>query len=259
MTILLDKDLDKSPSSALGATYYPSTHRSAWVAHGAIGFTVFAILVPSAISSAFFRDLIPTYWIYIHVCINVMTFAMTFFTVGIAFATMNGMGDAGEGHMKELHHIGGLMLLLLVSFQTANGFLRPPREFLTDDEHDTTPGAILRSTMKEKSMTTRTLWWLVHCVSGLAIFALGTYQVQSGLGLFAKRYDTPDWGQVYVGYVGWLAVVMLIGKVWMKWKERKMKLTNMGFEMGRGSSGDSGGGMMYDPENDLTVAQFETV
>ena len=123
----------KTLTSSSTTAVYPNSHRSAWVAHGAIGATVFGLLVPSAITSAFFRDLIPTYWIYIHVCINVINFAMTFFTVGIAFATMNGMGAAGEGHLKEMHHIVGLLLLMLVSFQMANGFLRPPREFITDE------------------------------------------------------------------------------------------------------------------------------
>mmetsp|Transcript_12003 Transcript_12003/g.22849 ORF Transcript_12003/g.22849 Transcript_12003/m.22849 type:complete len:469 (+) Transcript_12003:159-1565(+) len=230
--------------------------RSAWVAHGLVGSAVFGLLVPLAISSAFFRDLIPTYWIYIHVVSNVATFAMTFFAVGIAFATMNGMGNGGEGHLKEMHHIVGLLLLLAVSFQTANGFLRPPREFYTDDEHDTTPGAVLRSSMNDKSMTARTLWYLVHGMSGVLVFALGSYQVRSGLGLFSKRYGTPDWGTVYIAYVGWLAGILLIGKVLMKWKERNSKLSGMGIQMGRGEGSNRG---VYDPENDLTVAQFETV
>ncbi|KAL7524663.1 hypothetical protein ACHAXR_000669, partial [Thalassiosira sp. AJA248-18] len=251
-----------SPTTTLSSTntYHPTTHRSAWVAHGTVGAVVFGILVPMAISSAFFRDLIPTYWIYIHVCINVITFAMTFFTVGIAFATMNGqMSTAGEGHFQEMHHIVGLLLLLLVSFQTANGFLRPPREFITDDEHDTTPGAILRSTMKEKSMTARTLWYLTHGACGLTVFGLGAYQVQSGLGLFAQRFDTPDWGQAYIGYIVWLSAVVVIGKVWMKWKERKMKKMGLAVQMGRHGGGDDGRNMGYDPESDFAVAQFETV
>ena len=249
------EQLTSSKSSVL----YPDTHRSAWVAHGAIGATVFGLLVPSAITSAFFRDLIPTYWIYIHVCVNVITFAMTFFTVGIAFATMNGMGAAGEGHLKEMHHIVGLLLLMLVSFQTANGFLRPPREFITDDEHDTTPGAILRSTMNEKSLTARTLWYLIHGASGLLIFGLGAYQVESGLGLFAKRFGATDWGNVYIGYIVWLSIVIVIAKLWMVLKERKRKkLEQMGIQMSRGK-GSGSYADAYDAEDDFANAKFEHV
>mmetsp|Transcript_32697 Transcript_32697/g.68770 ORF Transcript_32697/g.68770 Transcript_32697/m.68770 type:complete len:612 (+) Transcript_32697:98-1933(+) len=247
---------EDSTSTTLSSSksYSIDTNRSAWVAHGAIATIAFGLLVPATISSAFFRDLIPTYWIYIHVCVNVLIFAMTFFAVGIAFATMNGMVAAGgEGHFQEMHHIVGLMLLLLVSFQTANGFLRPPREFITDDEHDKTPGAILRSTVKDKSITARTLWHLVHSVSGLLAFGLGAYQVQSGLGLFAKRFGSPDWSSVYTGYILWLSAVIVIAKLWMKWKDRQMKKNHLEFQMGRGSN------VGYDPENDFAVAQFETV
>jgi len=198
-----------------------SDKQKKWVSHGAVGTIIFGLLVPSAISSAFFRDLIPGYWIYVHVFLNVATFVMTFFTVGIAFATMNGMGDASEGHLKEVHHIVGLLLLLLVSFQTANGFLRPPREFITDDVDDHTPGAIHRS--NSKSLTTRTIWYLTHAGSGLLIFALGTYQVHSGMGLFSKRFGSTDWGSVYLGYIFLVIFAITGGKIWMKLRERRSK------------------------------------
>ena len=245
---------DSSSASKLTSSntisYYPDSHRSAWVAHGTVGALIFGLFIPTSISSALFRDQIPTYWIYLHVCLNVIVFAMTFFTVGIAFATMNGMGTASEGHFKEMHHIIGLLLLMLVSWQTANGFLRPPREFVTDDEQDTTPGAIIRSTIQDRSMTARTLWYLAHCLSGLCIFSLGIYQVKTGLQLFSMRYGTADWGLVYIGYISWLVGVIIVAKLYMKWKERKTNKKNTGLEMGRGSN-------IYD--QDLTNAQFESV
>jgi hypothetical protein len=75
------------------------------------------------------------------------------------------------------------------------------------------------------------------------------------LGLFSKRYGTPDWGQAYVGYIGWFVTVVIFGEVWIKCKARnrdKELNDNLEMQMGRGSN-------LYDPENDLTVAQFETV
>ena len=57
----------------------------------------------------------------------------------------------------------------------------------------------------------------------MCIFTLGTYQVQRRLGLFAKRYGTPDWGQTYLGYMGWLAVVLLAGKLGLRWSKRQRK------------------------------------
>ena len=216
---------------------YPTDKQMKWIAHGSIGAVIFGILVPSAISSAFFRDLIPGYWIYVHVILNVTTFALTFFTVGIAFATMNGMGDASEGHMKEVHHIVGLLLLLLVSFQTANGFLRPPREFITDDEDDRTPGAIHRS--NSKSLTTRTIWFLTHAGCGLLIFVLGTYQVHSGMELFSRRYGTTNWGSVYLGYIFLVVIAISGGKMCLKWKSRKAR--QLSFDMHPGGEFNYGG------------------
>jgi len=238
-----------------------TSHRSAWVAHGTVGTIVFGLLLPSSISSAIFRNYVPTYWIYIHVLLNSLVFALTFFTVGIAITNMNEMlsvsavmkGEGTGGHFKELHHIVGLLLLMLISFQTANGFLRPPREFITDDEDDHTPGAILRSTMNDKGISARTLWTLVHRISGLIIFALGIYQVQSGLHLFSQIYGTMDWFTVYIGYICWLVGLIVCIKLWIIYKAYKIKKReNMALEMGRGSN-------VYDPEGDLTVARWETV
>jgi len=257
-----------------------SSSRSAWVAHGTIGAIVFGLLVPAAISSALFRDLIPTHWIYIHVCVNVVTFAMTFFTVGIAFATMNGMGGAGEGHMKEVHHIVGLMLLLLVSFQTANGFLRPPREFVTgEDNSDNGNSAALSfgsklSVEKVGSVTARGLWYLVHRLSGILIFAFGAYQVTSGLGLFATRFGTPDYGSVYIGYIAWLTGVIVVAKVYyfVKGRRNAKSMKDANLQLGRrGGGGGSGEGgsiirgasvgihsnLRYDLENDFALAESE--
>ena len=220
----------------------PSNYRAAWVAHGTIAAIAWGLFVPFAIGSAWFRDLIPTYWIYIHVFVNVSTFALTFFAVGIAFATMKSMGEAGEGHMKERHHIVGLLLLLLVSFQTANGFLRPPREYVSDDD---SVSHVNENGNGRKSMTARTLWILVHSANGLFLFALGTWQVHSGLNMFSTRFGTANWGAVYLGYIFWLAIVFGGLKFWMKWKDRQVKLQAW-------RHGD-----VHDPESDLTPVQYE--
>jgi hypothetical protein len=247
-------------STTATATEQPATYssttaadskRKAWVAHGTIGTLIFGLLLPTSISSAFFRDLIPGYWIYIHVFVNVTTFVLTFFTVGIAFATMAGMGNALEGHLKEVHHIVGLLLLLLISFQTANGFLRPPREFTTDDEHDSTPGAIHRN--DTKSFTTRTIWYLTHAGTGLFIFSLGTYQVYSGMGLFSRNYNTSNWGSVYLGYIFWIVLLITGGKIWFKLKQRKIRRNAFEMQLKRGGS-DEVRSSYYDGDDSSSVS-----
>ena len=49
----------------------PSTpNKTKWIAHGTISILCFGLLIPTSISSALFRHLFPTYWIYIHVIIR---------------------------------------------------------------------------------------------------------------------------------------------------------------------------------------------
>jgi hypothetical protein len=260
MDVLLGGEETKKDSiteSSTATTKQPSyttaadSKRKAWVAHGTIGTLIFGLLLPTSISSAFFRDLIPGYWIYIHVFVNVTTFVLTFFTVGIAFTTMAGMGNALEGHLKEVHHIVGLLLLLLISFQTANGFLRPPREFITDDEHDSTPGAIHRN--DTKSFTTRTIWYLTHAGTGLFIFSLGTYQVYSGMGLFSRNYNTSNWGSVYLGYIFWIVLLITGGKIWFKLKQGKMRRNAFEMQLKRGGS-DEVRSSYYDGDDSSSVS-----
>jgi hypothetical protein len=215
-------DTDRQDRTYASASSEPASSKyTAWIAHGSIAVLCFGVLLPASISSALFRDFLPEYWIYIHVFMNVATFLLLAITVGIAFTTMNSLGDKNEGHLKELHHIVGLGLLLLVSFQTANGFLRPPREFITEDVEDTTPGAIHTSDWERSKFTPRTLWHLVHRTAGIVIFTMGTWQVQSGMAIYAKKYNGADWGSVYLGYVGWLVFVIGGAKLWCIYKEKK--------------------------------------
>lgn len=226
----LDDERQEEYDTLEQSTEPPSTpNKSKWIAHGTISILCFGLLIPTSISSALFRHLFPTYWIYIHVIINVATFILVSITVCVAFVTMHSLGDANEGHLKELHHIVGLGLLLLISFQTTNGFLRPPREFRTEDREDnitsTSPNAIhsFDWDRDNNNLTPRKLWHLVHRITGIVLFVLGTWQIQSGLGLYAEKYNGMDWGTVYLGYVGWLVVVLGGVKLWMICKKREVE------------------------------------
>lgn len=210
----------EKPYASASAESTTSKKYAAWIAHGTIAILCFGLLVPASISSALFREAMPEYWIYIHVFLNVATFVLVTVTVGVAFATMNSLGDKKEGHLKELHHVVGLFLLFMVSFQTVNGFLRPPREFVTEDGEDFTPGAIHSSDWERSKFTPRTLWHLVHRATGVFIFALGTWQIQSGMAIYARKYSGADWGSVYLGYVGWLVFVIGGVKLWMMYKNK---------------------------------------
>ena len=197
-----------------------SAKNLAWIAHGTLAVLSFGILMPASIYSALCRDIFPTSWIYIHVFINVATFVLVTVTVGLAFTTMNSQSDK-NGHFKELHHIMGLGLLLLVSFQTCNGFLRPHREFITEDEDDTLPGTIPSSDWERIKFTSRTLWYLIHRITSVVIFGCGTWQITSGIAIYARKYNGTDWGSIYLGYVGFLVFVIGATKRWIVHKDKK--------------------------------------
>ncbi|KAL3778268.1 hypothetical protein ACHAW5_000506 [Stephanodiscus triporus] len=173
----------------------------------------------------------PDLWIYVHVGINSVVFVLAVVAVAIAVVNMHSMGVPWEGHMKEMHHVAGLSLLMIVSFQAANGFLRPPREFV-DGVPSPTDGGVgfgvggvptLRSRMDAFAFrpTLRGLWRLVHKSTGLLVFGLGAYQVRGGLGLYAGRYGAPDYGDAFVWYVCWLVGVVGFAKFWTVWSRRK--------------------------------------
>ncbi|KAL7550185.1 hypothetical protein ACHAWF_013422 [Thalassiosira exigua] len=216
--------------------HYANMHRSAWVAHGSVGALTFGLLVPLDVSFALFRDRIPPDWVCAHVLVNGLTSALTFVAVATAVWTMNGMGRAGEGHLKEVHHAAGLVLLFLVSLQAGSRFLRPSRFDAKDvDDEDDGYDAVRRG---RRCTSARSAADLSKTAFRLGVFVLGVYQVKSGFGLLAKRYKTPDWGGVYLGYIGWLAALILCGRLWMQWSGRPYERVAVEVQMHSGRTRD---------------------
>ena len=194
-----------NPESSLNQK---NSHRHIWVAHGLMGLFTFGILIPISVFSSYFKDvLVPHHWMILQGYINLLVII----TVSIAIGTMHSMGSVGEAHSKERHHIVGLLLLLLVSLQTAvNAFLRPRRvvDTMADNEED--EGEVL---FVKKSGT---YWKYINVLFGLLIFALGASQIHAGIKLFANRYGTGNWGK-YI-YNVWF--VLLIICVWVRIRGR---------------------------------------
>lgn len=161
--------------------------RSAWVAHGVFGAITFGVLSPLSTFSPSFPNSIPT---DAYTAIHVTTFVLTFVTVFIAFNTKKGLVDNGDSGAKEKHQIVGLTLLLLISLQTLGSMHREGK-----------------SSLKQKLIT----------AAGFIVFGFGVYEVTSGCFLFATNYNTVYWGQVYLGYICWLILMIAGGKLAMKY------------------------------------------
>mmetsp|Transcript_2512 Transcript_2512/g.3721 ORF Transcript_2512/g.3721 Transcript_2512/m.3721 type:complete len:414 (+) Transcript_2512:72-1313(+) len=174
--------------------------RSAWVAHGVFGAIAFGILAPLSAFGPSFPTLIPA---EAHTAIHVSTFVLALVTVVIAGKTKKGLVDInGDTNAKETHQIVGLALLLLVCLQTL-GSIHP------ED----------KSALSHKLITG----------AGLIALGFGVYEVTSGCALFAATYDTVYWGQVYLGYMFWLIVMVVGGKLAMKyrWGKTRTKYTQV--------------------------------
>jgi hypothetical protein len=63
-------------------------------------------------------------------------------------------------------------------------------------------------------------------MTGFVLLGLGTWQIQSGLEIFARKFGTADWGPVYLGYMGWVVFVMVGGKLWIQFREKKREGKN---------------------------------
>mmetsp|Transcript_8963 Transcript_8963/g.12850 ORF Transcript_8963/g.12850 Transcript_8963/m.12850 type:complete len:410 (-) Transcript_8963:1127-2356(-) len=168
--------------------------RSAWVAHGVIAVIAFGILAPLSAFGPSFPSLFPT---EAYSAIHVTTFVLAFVTVFIALQTKKELVDDDFSDLKEKHQLVGLTLLLLVCLQTLGWIHRDQK---SDLAHKLITGA------------------------GLIVFGFGAYEVTSGCSLFAKHYVSADFGQVYLGYITWLMLMVVGGKLVMKYRGGKARI-----------------------------------
>lgn len=195
------------------------THHGIFVAHGFFAIMAWALATPFAVSVAWFRTLVPASWIYIHVFANVFTFFATLivFVLGVVGISKEDAAD----HFSKPHHYVGLVLFFIATFQVINGFLRPPVQRKESNRFESQQGMILGVIQVPRSP--RETWQLLHRLSGLTALAMGIYQVQSGLGLYAAQFNTDSVVMYYWVYVGAFVLVLLGLKIWVYIEEEKAR------------------------------------
>jgi len=193
--LLLSSD-DLSATSVTLTTY---DHKAAFAAHGFFATLAFAVVIPAALASAWFRSLMPKWWIYVHVLSNCAAVFFTTVSVATAFGGMvmrensSGGYEYNTSHMSIGHHWVGLVLFLMVLFQVVNGFRRPPVEAkedptVTDIYAEPAPPKKMYCFCVPAPTTTRDKWKAVHVVTALTVIALTLYQLSSGLSLYTTEY-----------------------------------------------------------------------
>ena len=190
-----------------------------FAAHGFFAVIAWALATPFAVTVAWFRTLLPASWIYIHVFANSLTFLATMIAFFVAIAGVT--KEDGADHFSKIHHWVGLLLFFLATFQVINGFLRPPVERKDAQAANQTQDTFLG--IMPIPRTPRETWQLMHRVLGLAAVAMGIYQVQSGLGLYALRFDTNSMVTYYWIYVAVFFVSLIGLKGWVILEENRAR------------------------------------
>jgi len=197
-----------------GGSSAQMTKQGAFAAHGMLAVLAWGVATPFAVTVAWFRTLVPSSWIYIHVFANVLSFVFTVVAVIVAITAKSGQTD--PAHFTKPHHIVGVTLLVLMTFQVFAGFSRPPIEKKANDHYADGHGWRLPSSKRE-------VWYFIHRFSGVAMLGMGVYQITSGLDLYADDFDVTSIAPWFWLYVGLFAFFLIALKVWIMMEEHKAR------------------------------------
>mmetsp|Transcript_22874 Transcript_22874/g.32741 ORF Transcript_22874/g.32741 Transcript_22874/m.32741 type:complete len:655 (+) Transcript_22874:34-1998(+) len=228
------------------------THMGAFAAHGTIATLAWAIASPFAVTVAWFRTLVPSSWIYIHVFSNVISFFFTLIAVIVAISAMS--VQTSGSHFSDPHHWVGLVLLVAVTFQVMNGFLRPPvekRDPYATSHYD------MNSSFLKLPKSPREVWYFSHRCTGIAMLAMGIYQIQSGLTLFADNYKVESVLPWFWGYVALFAFCLITLKFWIMFEEYKARRGMEAMHVDNTQSVTEGGVNSSHQDNELVPVQFD--
>lgn len=223
------------------------TQMGAFAAHGTIATLAWAIASPFAMTVAWFRTLVPSSWIYIHVFSNVCSFFFTLIAVIVAISAMS--VQQNPSHFNSAHHWVGIVMLVGVTFQVMNGFLRPPVE--KRDPYSTSHYDIDNGWIK-LPRTPREVWYFSHRLTGISLLGMGIYQISSGLNLFAADFNVSSIAPWFWGYVGIFAFCLIALKFWIMYEEYKARRGMEAMHVEHRSGGSAGGA-----SDDLVPVQFD--
>jgi uncharacterized membrane protein len=174
-----------------------------FVAHGVFGAVAFAFLVPFAIGSAWFREILPDSWFKYHVYANVVAGCLTLLSFLIAYIQTSLNKGA---HFSEAHHRVGLALFILVLIQIISGLTR-----ITSDRKRI-PSELISDS---RYFSLRERWDALHKAFGLSILIIGLIQVGTGFNMIAKEYGTRNSTSRYITYVVLMSITMIAMRSWI--------------------------------------------
>merc|ERR1712183_375326 len=97
--------------------------------------------------------------------------------LGFIIAVKETSKNSQVSHFSKAHHITGLVMMILLTFQVMLGFARPPVK--------KSKGGRKKKEEKDPS-SPRAIWRSLHSSIGLSLMILSIYQTFLGLTLFNK-------------------------------------------------------------------------
>jgi hypothetical protein len=173
---------------------------TAWLAHGIMAFIAWGVLVPFAVQFSMFRGLLPKnkegLWFKLHRAFNGMAFSLTIalFAVAVAYTAKE-----KSDHFDYPHQMVGLSMFMMTFLQVLAGVFRP---------HAPESG--------EKKTKLRTAWEFGHRLKGMALLAMGFWQIWSGIKWYSYKYGVngSDMILAYWVWLGLMAALLVIGFVY---------------------------------------------
>jgi hypothetical protein len=214
----LDECVDQRPGyNAQGGDTQSNTAKGALTAHAVMAAIAWGFSMPLAVGMAWFRQLIPTTWIYIHVSFNLLTFVLTLLAVIVGVAAVSSRKTSE--HFSKAHHILGVILFMAYTFQVGNGFLRPP----VARKEDGSP--VERKALSLKKPDSPREWWhMIHRSTGIIMLIGGIFQIASGMQLFDQNFESGrDNFFWYWTYVFLFALAMIALRIWLIMQNRRAR------------------------------------
>jgi hypothetical protein len=164
-----------------------------WLAHGAMAFLAWAVLVPISVNVALLRDRFPKgpLWFNLHRNFNTASFALLIatFSIAVAYTSMEGM----KSHFNNRHGWMGLTMLVLTAIQVLLGLSRPAL------------------TVKKTSWRKR--WEAGHRSLGTLLLLCGFWQMSSGIKLFSLKYSFTQSNEDKLMISYWIWVVFITATI----------------------------------------------
>lgn len=186
-----------------------------WQIHGMFAGLAWAVATPLAVISAMVKDMFSwtskdgkfnVNWFNVHMYMNMASILFTIASFAVAVKTFENL-ERDHFTTDKPHHVIGLVVFVLASAQVIGAFLRPH----IDKDRKIPP------------TTKRKIWKYFHKATGVALVAMGFYQIFSGFGLYAAKYNVPNYSWIFGVWLGVMAIMTVVKIMISKRAEKNNK------------------------------------